>query len=109
MKIAIAKDGEMVAEHFGQCVAYDLYIVEDSKVTGQEYIESPGHAPGMLPKLLADHGANIVIAGGMGPKAVELFHANDIEVILGVTGTIKDALESFIKGKLESGENVCHH
>ncbi|MCK4270980.1 MAG: NifB/NifX family molybdenum-iron cluster-binding protein, partial [Methanogenium sp.] len=58
---------------------------------------------------LADHGANIVIAGGMGPKAVELFHANDIEVILGVTGTIKNALESFITGKLESGENVCHH
>lgn len=63
----------------------------------------------MLPALLADHGADVVIVGGMGPKAVELFCERGIEVYIGVSGSIDDVAERFIRGELEQGLNVCHH
>jgi len=109
LKIAIAKEGDMVAQHFGQCKGYDLFTIENGAVTGSEYIESPGHSPGVLPKLLADHGANVVLAGGMGPAAVQLFTENNIEVFVGVTGEIKVALENYLSDRLEKGSNICNH
>ena len=33
MKVAIAKDGDFVSEHFGHCNEYALFVVENSKIT----------------------------------------------------------------------------
>jgi len=109
MKLAIAADGNNVSEHFGQCEGYMLFTIEDGKVTDRHAIESPGHAPGVLPALLSDLGAEVVIAGGMGPKAVDLFCQHGIVVYVGVSGDLDDVAEQFIRGELQAGSNVCHH
>jgi len=109
MKVGVAKDGNQVSQHFGQCEGYAIFEIEDGKVIGRTDIASPGHMPGVLPALLADHGAGVVIAGGMGPKAVDLFCARDIQVYLGVSGSIDGAVEDYLKGALVSGGNVCSH
>jgi predicted Fe-Mo cluster-binding NifX family protein len=64
---------------------------------------------GALPALLAENGACVVIAGGMGPKAVDLFCARDIQVYLGVSGSVEGAVEAYLRGALASGGNVCSH
>ncbi len=109
MKIAIAKDGDQVSAHFGHCEGYAIYLVEGATLWREDDLASPGHEPGRLPAFLHEHGVNLVIAGGMGPRAVELFAQNDIEVILGICGTIECVAEEYAAGRLSAGESSCHH
>ena len=109
MKVAIAKDGDFVSEHFGHCKEYALFVVKNSRITASENLVSPGHEPGKLPALLAEHNVTHVLAGGMGPKAVDLFCVNNIEVFLGVRGRIDSVITDFISGNIAQGESSCTH
>ncbi len=109
MKIGVAREGNMVSEHFGQCQGFVIFTVEDKKIIEREEIQNPGHAPGVLPQLMADHNVDVVLAGGMGPKAVDNFCMHGIEVYIGVSGEIDQVASDFIDGTLEQGSNVCHH
>lgn len=108
-KIAIAQDGSLVSQHFGHCMSYALFNFADGKMTRLPDLKSPAHEPGLLPRLLAAEGVNIVIAGGMGPKAIDLFDANGIEVILGASGDLGLVAEAFAKGTLLTGSSTCSH
>lgn len=108
-KIAIAQDGSLVSQHFGHCMSYALFNFENGKMTRLPDLQSPGHEPGKLPRLLAAEGVNIVIAGGMGPRAIDLFEENGIEVILGVSGDLGRAAEAFANGTLTAGTSTCSH
>lgn len=109
MKVAIAKDGDTVSAHFGHCSEYAVFTVENGKITKNTVLPSPGHEPGRLPAFLADHNVTHVLAGGMGPRAVELFCANNIEVFLGISGQIDQVIHDFIAGKITPGESSCTH
>ncbi|MGC9434772.1 MAG: NifB/NifX family molybdenum-iron cluster-binding protein [Methanomicrobiales archaeon] len=109
MKIAIATDESVVSPHFGHASGYEVVEIEDGTVTSREFVESPGHSPGVLPALLRDHGVSIVIAGGMGPKAIDAFCNFGIDVYVGVEGPIDQVIEDWIAKKLTPGANVCHH
>lgn len=107
VKIAIARDGSDVSGHFGHCEAYALYLAENSVIGHIEDLKSPGHEPGKLPPFLASHGVNLIIAGGMGQRAVDLFHENGIDVILGVKGAVDKAAQDYLAGTLVSGGSIC--
>ncbi|MDD4127433.1 MAG: NifB/NifX family molybdenum-iron cluster-binding protein [Methanomicrobium sp.] len=109
MKIAVAKENDIVAEHFGHCHEYAFFIVENGQITEKTNLIAPEHAPGVIPKFLNENGANVVLAGGMGQGAINLFNEYGIEVYLGVCGTIDDAIKSYLDGSLVSGQNVCDH
>ena len=70
-------------------------------------LKSPEHEPGKLPPFLASHGVNIIIAGGMGQRAVDLFHENGIEVILGVSGSVDKAAQDYHSGNLVNSGSIC--
>ena len=108
MKVAIAKEGDMVSEHFGHCTEYAVFVIEKSKITSREILESPGHEPGKLPPFLASHKVTHVLAGGMGPRAVDLFCTNNIEVFLGVRGKIETVIKDFMAGKIAQGESKLY-
>lgn len=107
MKIGIAKEGNVVSAHFGHCEGFEAFDVKNSKVEGRNFIESPGHKPGFLPVFLAEKGINVIIAGGMGATAQDLFKENGIEVIVGVQGNVEDAINEYLKGNLKSTGSVC--
>ncbi|MEW8959479.1 hypothetical protein MHOCP_17990 [Moorella humiferrea] len=109
MKIAVATEGTMVAEHFGHCSQYSLFTVKDGKVIGREVIANPGHQPGFLPNYLADLGVNCVIVGGIGARAVELFGERGIEVISGAYGPVEAAVHAYLAGSLKSSGGTCSH
>jgi predicted Fe-Mo cluster-binding NifX family protein len=109
MKIAIAKDGNSVSEHFGHCERYGIYIVKESIIYKQDDLMSPGHEPGRLPVFLAEHDVTHVIAGGMGPRAVDLFTQNGIAVMLGISGNVDIVAQDLIAGKITPGGSTCHH
>ena len=109
MKVAIAKEGNDVSEHFGHCSEYAVFTIENGKISSSNILQSPGHEPGRLPVFLAEHEITHVLAGGMGPKAVELFCANNIEVFLGISGAIDTVIRDFLSGKIIPGQSSCTH
>jgi len=112
MRYAVPVAGGQLSTHFGHCEYFAFFDVEEQsrKITGKETIPSPEHQPGLLPAWLAEKGANIIIAGGMGPRAVDLLHQNGIEVVLGaMEGDPEQAVLSHLSGNLNIGDNVCDH
>lgn len=107
MKIAVASDNKEVTGHFGHCETFEVFEVEDKKIVNLESIPNPGHKPGFLPNFLNDKGVNMIISGGMGQGAVDIFNEHNIEVIVGASGSSKDAVESYLKGDLESSGSIC--
>ncbi|MGI6685883.1 MAG: NifB/NifX family molybdenum-iron cluster-binding protein [Bacillota bacterium] len=107
MKIGVAKNGNQVSQHFGHSEGFQVFEVKDGHVTGQEFVQSPGHRPGFLPPFLADQGVNVVIAGGMGATAQQLFQERGISVIVGAQGRIEDVVNEYLKGNLISTGSVC--
>ena len=112
MKIAVpVKNGEL-ASHFGHCQEFMFFTVdeESGEVTGSESLAPPPHEPGVLPRWLAENGAETIIAGGMGRRAQKLFSENGIEVVVGAKVSSPDELVSqYVEGSLSTGENLCSH
>jgi ATP-binding protein involved in chromosome partitioning len=109
MKVAIPSEGTEICAHFGHCESFTIAEVEDGKVINKQTVDAPPHEPGLLPRFLAGKGVNVVIAGGMGPRAQDLLIERDIQVFTGASGSIDDALEALIRGNLKTGDNVCDH
>ena len=108
MKIAVASEKEIVTEHFGHCENFNIFDVEEDKIVKSESIPNPGHRPGFLPNFLNDKGVNVIISGGMGGGAVDIFNEKGIEVITGARGNAKTAAEQYLQGILKSTGSVCH-
>ena len=112
MKIAIPlADGKLCA-HFGHCEQFALLDVdlEGKKILSRDDIGAPNHQPGLFPPWLAERGANVIIAGGMGQRAQELFAGQGIQVLVGAPSETPEQLVSgYLTGSLRTGVNVCDH
>jgi predicted Fe-Mo cluster-binding NifX family protein len=110
MKFAIPLAEGKLTAHFGHCQEFALVDVEDNEIKNKETIVPPPHEPGVLPKWLHDLGTNVIIAGGMGGRALDLFAQNDIKVVVGApTETPEELVRQYLDNKLEAGANVCDH
>jgi predicted Fe-Mo cluster-binding NifX family protein len=98
-----------VSAHFGRCASYTIVDIEEGNVVTREEIPNPGHQPGFLPQFLSERGVNVIIAGGMGPRAQNLFSQKNIETLIGVQGPIDTVIAQFLKQELEAGEDMCGH
>lgn len=113
MKIAIASEGNMVTEHFGHCENFNIFEVDNDQIVKSESIPNPGHKPGFLPNFLNDIGVNVIISGGMGAGAIDIFNEKGIKVITGARGQAQDVAKAYLQGILQSSGSVCqehqHH
>jgi len=108
--IAIPTVQDCLCQHFGHCETFAIFETEDQKVVNEAYLAPPPHEPGILPAWLASHGITHVIAGGMGHRAITLFNQNNIQVLVGVTlKPARTLIDEFLKGDLETGNNICDH
>jgi predicted Fe-Mo cluster-binding NifX family protein len=109
MKIAISTESGSVSAHFGRCPSYTIVDIQDGKAVERDEISNPGHTPGFLPHFLSGKGVEVIIAGGMGPRAQGLFAEHNIRTIIGVKGRIDDVIDRFIRGELQPGPDLCDH
>lgn len=112
MRIAIPLASGKLSLHFGHCETFALVDVnpEEKTILGREDVDAPPHQPGLLPPWLAQHGASVIIAGGMGQRAQGLLAQNGIEVVLGAPSQTPESLVSdYLAGTLQAGENICDH
>lgn len=107
IKIAVASQDDMVADHFGHCQNFNIFEVADDKVIKSFSIPNPGHIPGFLPQFLDEQGVNVIISGAMGSGAVELFNEKGIEVVTGASGRAEVAAGSYLNGLLVSSGVIC--
>jgi len=97
-------DGELdapVSGHFGRAPNYSLVETTTERV---EVIDNDGQhhgGGGSPPQIVADTGADALVCGNLGQKAVERFDALDIEVYCGAEGTVRDAVAAFEAGDLD--------
>ena len=102
-------EGKLTA-HFGHCQEFELVGVEDNQIKTREALVPPPHEPGVLPRWLHEQGANVIIAGGMGSRALELFAQNGIEVLTGAPSlTPEELVQQYLDNALQTGANVCDH
>ena len=110
MKFAIPLAEGKLTAHFGHCQEFALVEVEDNEVKKTETLVPPPHEPGVLPKWLHDLGTNVIIAGGMGGRALDLFAQNDIKVVVGASALAPEELvKQYLNNTLQAGGNVCDH
>jgi len=107
MKIAISSTGQdlnaSVDARFGRC---QYFIIIEPETMKFEAIANPSitatHGAGIqTAQIITNKGATVVLTGNCGPNAFQTLSAAGIEVIVGVTGTVKDAIEKYKKGELQ--------
>jgi len=110
IKIAIPMAEGKLTAHFGHCQNFALIDVENNEIKNKEVHVPPPHEPGVLPKWLHEMGATLIIAGGMGNRAISLFQENDIEVITGAPALPPEELVmNYLNNELVTGNNLCDH
>jgi predicted Fe-Mo cluster-binding NifX family protein len=112
MRIAIPIVQGQLSPHFGHCEAFELLDVDTDagSILERKSVPAPEHQPGLLPRWLAEQGADMIIAGGMGSRAQGLFSQQNIEVIVGAPRENPATIvEQYLAGTLEAGTNVCDH
>jgi predicted Fe-Mo cluster-binding NifX family protein len=112
MRIAIPVIQGRLSSHFGHCDVFALFDADPAtrSIINREEIDAPPHQPGLLPQWLAERGANIIIAGGMGGRALELCGRQGIAVVLGAPEDPPEHLvNEFLAGNLHTGNNSCDH
>jgi len=112
MRIAIPLAQGKLSLHFGHCDQFAIIDVneETSEIAERKDLAPPGHEPGVLPRWLHENNVNIIIAGGMGQRAQQLFAQNDIKVVIGApSGAPEELVSSYLQNALETGDNICDH
>jgi len=70
------------------------------------------HEPGQIPAFIHSQGTNVMLADGMGQRAVNFFQEYGIQVATGAAGSISESLQHFLSDEL-SGVASClesqHH
>mgnify|MGYP001823472423 FL=1 len=109
--IAIPMRDGRFCEHFGGAEAFALYSIEHGtkSVDERRMMSPPEHGRGVFPVWLRQVGAEVILAGGMGPRAVGIFAQHGIQVVLGVQGGDPDLMvERYLAGTLEATGEACH-
>jgi predicted Fe-Mo cluster-binding NifX family protein len=118
MRIAISADDwngldSVVSPHFGRCPHYILvdieFAVDGHEVQAVNAIDNPyygQHSPGVVPGFIHSQGANVMLTGGMGRRAIAFFEQLGIEAVTGASGTVRRALELYLGSQLR-GVQPC--
>ena len=108
--IAIPCENGILSTHFGHAAEFAFIQCDGEEIKSVNMKQAPPHQPGLLPRWVADNGGNIVIAGGMGNKAIELFRQNNIDVVTGAPAVgVEELAQQYVNGKLTGGDNRCDH
>lgn len=114
MKIAVSAQtnngmDSHVAGHFGHAPYFAIIEVEDNQAKSVTVLQNPflaGHQPGQIPEFIHNQGAEVMLSGGMGGRAIQFFEQLGIACATGAAGTIQNALDAYLNGEL-TGAAPC--
>ena len=108
MRIVVSSDNDetldsSVSHHFGRCPYFTVINIEKNEILRTEAVENPyfsTHSPGQVPDFVNSLGADVMIAGGMGGRAISVFSNYGIKCSTGATGSVKSAVMQYLSGHL---------
>ena len=110
MKIAVPFENGMVFQHFGRSEQFKFYEVENGAVLHSEVVSTNGQGHGALVGFLVQHGANVVLCGGIGTGAQVALMQADIQMFGGISGLADAAVSNYLSGRLVFDPDVhCTH
>jgi ATP-binding protein involved in chromosome partitioning len=110
MRFAIPLVEGVLCNHFGHCEQFAIVTVDGDRIVQKDLMNPPPHEPGLLPRWLHGLGVDVIISGGMGRRALDLFAQNGIRVLTGAPNLAPEALvEQYLTQSLQIGANVCDH
>jgi predicted Fe-Mo cluster-binding NifX family protein len=117
MKLAISSIGNTLDSNidgrFGRCEYFIFYDTETEKfeAISNEATQASGGAGVQAAQLINNKGAEVVLTGNVGPNAMSVLSAAKIGIAVGVSGTVREAIDKFIKGEYElaKGPSVPPH
>jgi len=101
MKICVTAEGKdlnsSIDLRFGRC---KYFMIVDMETLRFEAIENPslnsaGGAGIQAGQLMSAQGVKVVLTGNIGPNAHQVLSAAGISVFIGVSGTVKEAIEGY--------------
>ncbi len=107
MKVAVSATGENLEDQidprFGRC---QYFVIVDTETMSFEALPntSQGASSGagiQAAQTVARKGVQAVLTGNVGPNAFQALSASGINIITGVFGTIREAVEKFKSGQLQ--------
>ena len=110
-KIAVPSAGEIVNAHFGRSQAFTVFSIENGKVVGEEILDTRGleHQHAGISQMLQSKGVKTVIAGGIGPGAIQGLEFAGLEVLRGASGLTREVAEAYANGTFTGTDAVCDH
>lgn len=111
MIIAVPVREGRFSSHFGGADNFALYRVDeaDRTISGHEMAAPPEHGRGVFPIWLRKQGVTAVLAGGMGPRAADIFSGQGIEVVLGAAGDDPETMvRAYLEGTLSTSGELCN-
>jgi predicted Fe-Mo cluster-binding NifX family protein len=108
LKVAVSSTGEgldaAVDPRFGRC---PYYVIVDTKTMQFEAVPNasqyaPSGAGIQAAQTIANKGVRIVLTGNVGPNASQVLSSAGIQVITGVSGTVREAVLKYKGGELKS-------
>ncbi len=112
MRIAIPVTEGKVPSHFGHCEHFAIIEVDTNskEIKCQQLLAPPPHEPGLLPEWLSRLSVDLVITGGIGRRAQQLFKQRNIDVVVGTPDNSPyDLVVQYLAGQLQSVQNICDH
>jgi predicted Fe-Mo cluster-binding NifX family protein len=110
MKVAVtAVGGDLDAEvdpRFGRAPYFVVVETDDMSFEAVENVaaDAMGGAGPRAAQTIADAGAKAVLTGNCGPNAHRTLQAAGIAVVVGVAGTVREAVERYVKGEYGEAE-----
>jgi predicted Fe-Mo cluster-binding NifX family protein len=120
MRIVVSVDDNnglesICSPHFGRCPYFAVIDTEGREVGAVECVANPffpNHEPGQVPGFVHSLGADVMLTGGMGGRAIMFFRQYGIEPVTGAAGSVRHALEAYLGGALRGAascsESVEH-
>jgi predicted Fe-Mo cluster-binding NifX family protein len=109
MRIAVSADNKngldsVISPHFGRCPHFVLVDLDRREVQEVREMDNPyyaAHQPGQVPAFIHSLGAEVMLAGGMGGRAIAFFQQFGIEGVTGAYGTVRQSVERYLGGELK--------
>ncbi|MCI8650697.1 MAG: dinitrogenase iron-molybdenum cofactor biosynthesis protein [Anaerotruncus sp.] len=110
MKLAVTYEDGVIFQHFGHTPFFKLYETQAGKVISSTVVTTEGSGHGALAGLLREHGAQVLICGGIGQGAKDALVQAGILLVAGAAGDADAAVDGFLKGDLQNDPSAgCSH
>ena len=110
MKLCITSQGDnlesQIDTRFGRA---QYFIIADSETLEFEAIKNPnidgmGGVGVQSGQLMSEKNVKAVLTGNVGPNAFKTLEAAKIEIVTGISGTVKEVIEKYKTGELKPAD-----